>query len=174
MSCYTLNRILNIIFKVIFFIFISIDFNFKVVVLYFFKVLSSINASDSDKLNKEEIFIEELYVEDIDIVEIDLFIANIVEGDKNALDKDSLDIVVVDIFWVDIFEVDIEKEFIIELDIVDITEPNIDEVFIDEFDKGEELDIKAVLDNNVLCDIEIQVANNHDDDKSVNVNGKNE
>ena len=34
-------------------------------------------------------------------------------------------------------------------------------------DKGEELDIKAVLDNNVLCDIEIQVANNHDDDKRI-------
>ena len=32
-------------------------------------------------------------------------------------------------------------------------------------DKNEVLDVKAVLDNNVLCDIEVQVLDNHDIDK---------
>ena len=34
-------------------------------------------------------------------------------------------------------------------------------------DKEETLDIKAVLDGDILCDIEIQVANKHDDDKRI-------
>ncbi len=34
-------------------------------------------------------------------------------------------------------------------------------------DKEETLDIKAILDDDILCDIEIQVANKHDDDKRI-------
>lgn len=65
---------------------------------------------------------------------------------------------------------DITKDFISKIigekiKTIEFKNPNL--LRESENDKGEELDVKAVLDNNTVCDIEIQVSNYHDDDRRI-------